>query len=438
MTPPIPPGPAPLRYRLSLQTYYGALRLLTPLIWQYFRRRARKDAAYADFPEERRGLGEPFVIADVWVHAVSMGELNSAVPLIRLLLEQGYRVVTTHATPAGRRAAERTFDAEITARRVAVRFAPIDLPKAWGHFLLGTQPKVGLVMEMEFWPGMIEAAALMDIPLCLANSQVPSKSYPRALRLAKGIGHPVARAAAVFAKSERMAERFRALGAGDVRVMGETRFDIPPNPSHVAAGEALKARLSRDVVTLASVVEGEEETYLQAIRAMGEAGAPPLFIWVPRAPELFEATAERLRGAGLRVAVRSKEISPDLTGLPDLGDVDVLLGDSFGEMFFYLAAADAVIVGGGFVEKGAHNVIEPLALGKPVITGPHVWTIEYPGVEAREAGVLTVCDTAEALPDEIAAALRGGGEAARAFHAENAGASQRMVEAILPLLEDKR
>ena len=136
--------------------------------------------------------------------------------------------------------------------------------------------------------------------------------------------------------------------------------------------------------------------------------------------------------------MRSKEISPDLTGLPDLGDVDVLLGDSFGEMFFYLAAADAVIVGGGFVEKGAHNVIEPLALGKPVITGPHVWTIEYPGVEAREAGVLTVCDTADALPDEIAAALRGGGEAARAFHAENAGASQRMVEAILPLLEDKR
>lgn len=428
-----PPG---LRYRAFLSAYSSLLRAGLPLVWHYFRRRAARDPRYGEHLKERRGEGDAFA-ADLWVHAVSLGELRSAEPLIRLCLDAGWRIVTTHATPAGRSAAEDAFADAIAEGRLAVRYAPVDVRSYWRRFIHGTRPRVGLVMEMEFWPNMIETAAEEGVSLYLANSQVPGRSFPRARRLAAVAGHPVARTKGVFAKSERMAERFRALGAREVEALGETRFDVPPPNSHVSAGVKFAERVGRRVVTFASVVAGEEATCLAAVRSLLSDRAPALIVWVPRAPELFEATAERLRAAGLSVATRTDAFDRDLNQTSDLSQVDVLVGNSFGEMFFYLAAADVVVVGGGFVEKGAHNVIEPLALAKPVITGPHVWTIEFPGVEAQEAGVLTVTDKA-GLADAIRLAMGNDGDAARRFHAKHGGASERIFSRIKPHVEDKR
>lgn len=287
-------------------------------------------------------------------------------------------------------------------------------------------------MEMEFWPWMIEAAGRAGVPLFLANSQIPSRSMGGMLRQAQIFGHPAARAACVFAKSERMAQRFRALGAARIEVMGETRFDIAPPTGQLDA--AKRTSWPREVVTFASVVAGEEEVFANAARALLDGLAPPLIVWVPRAPELFGATAERLAEAGFRVARRSEALGADLSG--DVAkDTEILVGDSLGEMFFYLAPAAAVVVGGGFVPKGAHNVIEPLALGKPVITGPQVWTIEYPAVEAQDAGVLTVTEPDD-LADAIRIAMSEGEGAAAAFHTANAGASDRIAERVMQAMED--
>lgn len=430
------PSPPGLRYRLFLAGYGALLAVGQPLIWRYFRKRAVKDARYGEKLEERRGQGAPFK-ADIWVHAVSLGEMTSAAPLVRLCLDGGYSVVTTHATPAGKAAAEKTFGAEIATGQMAVRYAPVDRRKYWRRFFSATTPRVGLVMEMEFWPAMLEAAAEAGVGLCLANSQVPSKSYGRALRVARLVGHPVTRAAAIFAKSARMAERFRALGARHVEAKGETRFDMAVPEAHLAAGRALGDHLAgRPVLTFASVVAGEERTYLEkAVHPLLAVSPKPLIIWVPRAPELFAQTIVDLRAEGLSVAARSEAFDDDLKARLDLSEVDILVGDSMGEMFFYMAPADAVVVGGGFLESGAHNVIEPLALGKPVITGPNVWTIEYPATEAREAGVLTICETPTELISVIRGAMAGGGSAASAFHAANSGASRRIFEAIAPLLK---
>lgn len=403
-----------------------------PLVWRYFRRRAGRDARYGAHLDERRGEGAAFE-ADVWLHAVSMGEMTSAAPLVRLCLDAGYRVVTTHATPAGREAAEKAFGTEIAAGRMAVRYMPVDRARYWRRFFAAVRPKVGLAMEMEFWPAMLEAARLAGVPLCLANSQVPSKSYPRARRVARLMGHPVTRAAAIFAKSERMAARFRALGAEPVAAMGETRFDIGGPAAQMEAGRAFGERLQRPVVTFASVVAGEEEFYLAAVRELLAGPDAPLVIWVPRAPEKFGATIMRLRAAGLKVAARSEVLSGDLSSDP--GDAEVLVGDSLGEMFFYMAPAAAVVVGGGFTPGGAHNIIEPLSLGKPVITGPETWSIEFPAIEALEAGVLTICERPEALARMLAGVMGTGSAAALAFHAANAGASARIFEAIRPLLK---
>lgn len=432
---PAEPRPPGLRYRLFLGGYSALMALGQPIVWRYFRRRAARDPRYGDRLEERRGAGEAFA-ADIWVHAVSMGEMTSAAPLVRLCLDAGHRVVTTHATPAGRATAERLFAPDIAASRLAVRYAPVDRRAWWDRFFDRVRPKVGLVMEMEFWPAMLEAAAGAGVPLCLTNSQVPSKSYPRARAVAALFGHPVARAAAVFAKSERMADRFRALGARQVLALGETRFDMAVPDDQLAAGKALKDAVNgRPVLTLASVVAGEEETYLDAaVRPLLRNTPKPLIIWVPRAPEVFTQTVNDLRSEDLRVATRTEAFDAELTLNADLSDIDILVGDSMGEMFFYLAPADAVIVGGGFLESAAHNVIEPLALGKPVITGPNVWTIEYPATEARAAGVLTVCDTPSELTTAIRDAMARGSASAGAFHAANSGASKRIFDAIRPLL----
>jgi 3-deoxy-D-manno-octulosonic-acid transferase len=262
---------------------------------------------------------------------------------------------------------------------------------------------------------------------------VPSKSFPRAARLSRLVGHPVAQAAAVFAKSEHIAQRFKALGAEPVFATGETRFDIPPPAQLIEAGRAIGQ--GRPVLTLASVVAGEEEVYLRAIREVLEGPDAPLVVWVPRAPEKFEAHAERLAAEGFRVLRRTDAFDDDLRPTADLAEAQILVGNSLGEMFFYLAPADAVIVGGGFIEKGAHNVIEPLSLGKPVITGPHVWTIEYPAVEAEAADVLTVVRQERDLVPAIRDAMQGGASRAEAFHAANQGASARIYAAIRPLLE---
>lgn len=430
-----PPGPAGLRYRLFLAAYSALLRLCLPLVWLYFRKRAGKDPLYGAHLDERRGAGAAFD-ADVWVHAVSLGEMTSAEPMVRAFLGRGQKVITTHATPAGRRRAEAEFAAEIAAGRMAARYAPVDLRSYWQRFFEQSTPRVGLVMEMEFWPGMIEAARMAGVSLSLANSQVPGKSFPRARRMATLVGHPVARAAAVFAKSEPMAARFRALGATDVRVVGETRFDIPPKDTLLDAAQ--RAFSGRRVVTLASVVAGEEPIYVDAVRDLLADDAVDLVIWVPRAPEKFADTAEMLAGEGFRIARRSDVFDAALTAIGNLDDTNVLVGDSFGEMFFYLAQAQAVVVGGGFVEAGAHNVIEPLALGKPVVTGPHVWTIEFPAVEAQAAGVLTVSETGSHLARDILATLGTGTRRAATFHAANAGASDRIVAAVMPLLDVRK
>lgn len=428
ITTPLNDRVAPLRYRMAIALYQAAWFISMPLVWKYFRRRAAGDPAYGEHLEERCGICSVSPV-DVWIHAVSLGEFRSAVPVIDALVAAGRRIVITHATPAGRRASTSYLSDAISRGQVAICYAPVDRLHFWARFFETTRPDVGLVFEMEFWPGMTEAAAQADVSLWFVNAQIPEKSFPSAQSTFRLLGaHPVTRAAGVLAKSSRMADRFRALSANVVEVTGETRFDIEPPEDQVAAGLNLRAFVGdRPVFVFASVVKGEEGTYLEACMQLAARHPKPLVIWVPRAPEAFQGTFDRLEQAGLRVVRRSSGFREDFEPLQSMDGVDVLLGDSFGEMFFYLAAADVVSVGGGFVEKGAHNVIEPLALGKPVIVGPHIWTIEFPGREARDSGVLRVCDDPTELATLLLEAKGASASAAEHFHRANLGASQKII-----------
>lgn len=433
------------RYRLALGLWRLAARLALPAVFLYFRRRARRDADYGARLEERLGRG-PVLRGAVVVHAVSLGEMRSAVPLVRALLDRGLPVVTTHLTPAGRRAALAAFGAEIAAGRLVARWLPLDHGPSWRRFLAACRPRAVIPLEIEIWPVMIDECARAGVPVVLANSQIPARSLPRARRLRRLLGaHPVGGVAAVLAKSDRHAARFRLLGAPRVEAAGELRFDQPVPPAQLAAAAALRPVPGRPVVALASVVAGEDAGYLaacsalqQGLRARGRRA--PLFLYVPRAPERFDASAALIAAAGQRVVRRSELLGPDLApragAAGALAAADVLLGDSLGEMYFYLALAQAVVVGGGFVPKGAHNVIEALALRKPVFVGPHVWTIEYPGEEAAAAGVLTVCPTVADLAGRLLDLLCDPGRLAamsaraESFFAEHAGAVPRILAAL--------
>jgi len=437
------------RLRLALLLYRALWWAALPLALLYLRARARRDPAYGHHIEERFGRG-PTIPGAVWVHAVSLGEMRSAVPLVRALLDRGERVVTTHLTPAGRRAAEAAFAPEIASDRLLARYLPLETGPAFRRFLAATRPPLALALEVEFWPVMIAEAARAGVPLWLVNSQVPGRSFPRARALARLLGHPVAGAAGVLAKSDLQAGRFRALGARVVHVTGELRFDQPVPPALTVAAARLRPHLGRPVVTVASVVEGEDALYIDLLRRLrAEAaarGAPaPLLVHVPRAPERFAEAGDLLEAAGLAVLRRSRALGPDLAGDPAaLAAADVLLGDSMGEMFFYLALADAAVAGGGFLPSGAHNVIEPLALCRPVFTGPHTWTIEYPAAEAEAAGVLAVCPDVPAMAARIAALLAdpaaGAALAAKAeaFFAAHSGATARTMAVLAPILDARR
>lgn len=427
----------PIINRSVVMTLYAGLWYVAlPFGLLYLLWRGLRDRGYLKHLPQRFGFGARFA-ADTWVHAVSLGEFRSGVPLIRQLLDRGDRVVITHMTPAGRRESERTFAHEITAGQVTIRWLPLEFSWAISGFLRRTTPARTLILEIEFWPLLFRQLLSSGVKVYPVNSQVPPKSFARAQQVKRWFGHPLQDATAAFVKSEAHAQRFRSLGAPQVQVTGELRFDQVPAPKQISAAALVAAQTEADlgtrpVITLSSVVEGEEATYLEALtRLQDHPAGRPLFIWVPRAPERFEATAELLEKAGWQVARRSEIFDPalSLTDEQALLNADILLGDSMGEMYFYLSLAGAVIIGGGFVPKGAHNVIEALSLAKPVFVGPHTWTIEFPFAEAKAADVAVQCADAAALAEALAAPGDVAAKA-KAFLAAHQGASARTIEAI--------
>ncbi len=425
--------------RLFLALWSALWTLTLPLILFYLRRRGRKDPLYAQHLPERFGRYPRPLPGAVWIHAVSLGEMRSAVPLVRALLDRGETVVTTHFTPAGRREATRTFAAEIAAGRMAAVWVPLELSWCFKHFFRAFRPKLGLVMEVEIWPRMVSAARAAGVPLFMCNAGYPSKSVARDARFP--LRPAVMRGfAGALVKSQMQAGRFAAIGVRNIHVTGELRFDQPVPPALPAAAAAARPLLAGDrpVITFASVVEGEDETYLAAIETALKGPNPPFIVYVPRKPERFGETARLIEARGLRTLRRTRIFDENLRPR-DIPQADILIGDSLGEMYFYLALADRVVTGGGFTPHGAHNIIEPLALGRPVIVGPAIHTIEYPAEEAIAAGVCFHAQT----PEDLSRALTPQGwpgptEAEiAAFLQAHSGAAARTLAAIAPLLTSR-
>ena len=417
----------------AFMAFYRLLWLiLMPLVLFYLKWRARREPMYTSNIKERFGFGVKQTGEWVWVHAVSLGEFRSAIPLIDELLARSQRVLITHFTPASRQVSMDHYGDQIAEGMVVVSWIPFDYSMAFKRFFRRFSITYGLVMEVEFWPGMIMSARAANIPLFLCNGQYPNKSYERDKHRVLSSRDIVPGFAGVLVKSNRMAEPFRELGLDKIAITGEMRFEQPINQSHIDAAVRVRSQLSgRPVLTFASAVKDEDALFIAAIQSLKSRMPEALIIYVPRKPEHFDRAADLIQASGLSVARRSaifdSAFEPNHALL-----CEVLLGDSLGEMHFYLALADQIVVGGGFVPQGSHNIIEPLSLGKPTLVGPNTWTIDFPAIEAIEAGVVR-----QVSANELADALLdlSGYASADAFLSSMGGSVAKTLDAVSDFLE---
>ncbi len=345
--------------------YTALLYLITPIVIGRLLWRSRSIRGYRQRIPERFGLvaNPPSGIA-VWVHAVSVGEALAALPMIReLIAEHGeQRVWVTSTTPTG---SERVIAA--LGSQVMHSYAPYDLPGAVSRFLDRIRPERVVVIETELWPNLFDALHKKQIPLLIANARLSPRSFRGYSRVGGFARSVLSNTSLVAAQSTADAERFSQLGAPRVVTTGNIKFDVEPPSEQIAAGTRLRENigLQRPVWIAASTHEGEESGALDAHAHVINHFPDALLILVPRHPQRFESVAREVRDSGLRFSMRS-----NLPG--SLDDIQVLLGDSLGEMWMYLQAGDVVFVGGSLVEVGGHNVLEPAALSRAVIFGPHM------------------------------------------------------------------
>jgi 3-deoxy-D-manno-octulosonic-acid transferase len=432
-----------------LLLYRVAWVFLLPLYVTYIMWRSRRDPLYSQYLLERFAIYKKKIPQNaIWLHAVSLGETRSASALITRLLNRGDKVIVTNFTPTGRRAAEQLFAPEIASGQMAVVWVPFDMMWTYRRFLRACRPRIGLTLEVEIWPSMIFATKRAGVPLYMCNGQYASQSLARdsrGLRIRQRVMRGLAGA---FVKSRSHAERFSQIGLQNVTITGELRFDQPiPQDQIDIAAQVRHTSLGawQDVIVIASGVEGEEDLYINLIKTVHAAAnlkgcQPPLFVYVPRAPERFDILAEKLTIAGIKYIRRSQYSTPDLRSKQPFfsSSPAVFLGDSLGEMFFYLSLSDRVVVGGGFTPRGAHNVIEPLTLKKPVLTGPFVRTIEYPFVEAEAAGIASMVDDIEELAMALSAPLENIDLQINTFLKEHSGADCRTLAAIDIVLKNSQ
>ena len=422
------------------RTLYTVLfHLGLPLIALRLWLRARKAPAYAQRIGERfaRGL-PPMQRGGIWVHAVSVGESIAAAPMIRALLARYPQlpITITCMTPTGSERIRSMFDNE---PRVQHCYLPYDFPWAAGRFLDHIQPKIGVIMETELWPNHIHQCAKRGIATVLANARLSERSARGYGRFA-GLTRPMlAEMSLIAVQTETEAQRFRELGARPecVTVTGSIKFDLTIDPQlleRAAQQREAWQTAQRPVWIAASTHVGEDEVVLSAHRELLTKHPDALLILVPRHPERFDSVFELSRQQGFNSVRRSK-------AEPVVSDTCVLVGDTMGELLFLYALADIAFVGGSLVPNGGHNLLEPAALDKPVLSGPHLFNFLEIAAMLRNAGALEEVSDAAGLAATVQRLIeqpeqaKTMADAGLAVMKANQGALQKLLDGIGRLIE---
>jgi len=411
--------------------YSAVLYLLTPLYLAYLYWRGRRAPAYRDRWAERFGYYDIDVQdGPIWIHAVSVGEAQAALPMIQKLKERfpNHPVLVTTTTPTGSTRVKESLGDEVLHV-----YAPYDVPCAVGRFMTTMTPSIAIFMETEIWPNMIHACNESGIPVVLANARMSQGSANGYAKLGSFMRHVMSQINLIAAQSQSDAARLIGLGAqlDAVHVTGSVKFDMHLPASIKEQGEVLRRDwgVNRSIWIAASTRQGEDEQILDAFAQVCHARPEALLVLVPRHPERFDSVAALCEKRGYKIRRRSEHAPCDET-------IDIYLGDTMGDLTLFYAAADVAFIGGSLVSTGGQNPIEAAALGLPVIMGPSLYNFSEVTRMLREREALTIVNDSEQLAATVLdyfhdATLRGKhGENAYAVVQRNRGAMERLLSLV--------
>ncbi len=384
----------------------------------------------------RLGWGRTVASGSLWVHAVSVGEVAAAGPVLRRLAADypQRQLLLTTSTATGRRQALALY-----GRLADIRYVPYDLPGCVRRFLRRAQPQIGIILETEIWPTLYQACGRHDIPLVIASARLSERSVRR-FQWARGLVRDVLGAAHVhvMAQSADDAARFIALGANPTRtrVCGNVKYDQKVDPAALSAAGDLRRLLGaeRPVWVAGSTHDGEEIAVLDAHRRVRAECPSALLVLAPRHPPRFEAVAQLLERSGMTYVRRTKHLLVT-------AETDVLLLDTLGELVRYYAAADLSFVGGSLVPIGGHNLLEPLSVRCAVLTGPSNSNDAPTARMLRAVGAIEVvsdaADLARAVTERFgnAAISRKAVDAGTTVLDSNRGAVDLLCQTLRPLID---
>lgn len=411
--------------------YSTAIYLLSPVFMLYLLWRSRRAPSYRQRWAERFGFYKTDACpSSIWIHAVSVGEVQAATPLIKHLHDThpGTNIVITTTTPTGSAQVQETW-----GDSVIHVYAPYDMPDAINRFLRAMRPTLAIFMETEIWPNILYACTRHNIPTVLANARMSQRSASGYRKLGGFMRQTMARIDAVAAQSQDDAARLIGLGVRTeaVHITGSIKFDIQLAASLQEEAAVLRRDwgVERSVWIAASTRLGEDELILSAFAMVKHARPEALLVIVPRHPERFDSVASLCEKRGFNLVRRSAHQVCDK-------EVDIYLGDSMGELTLFYAASDIAFIGGSLVPTGGQNPIEAAALGLPILIGPHCYNFVDVTRLLREQDAAVEVSDYEQLASIVIDYCRqpnlrhSRGEHARAVVERNRGAVNRLINVI--------
>ena len=419
-----------MRFAYNLLTYL----LLVPYALYWLLRGLWNRSYWYKLPE-RFGLGYRRLESCIWVHAVSVGEVVAATPLIRSLMNTypDKQLLVTTVTPTGAARVESTF-----GDTVDHSFIPFETPDAINRFFSAKNPEIAMITETEIWPNLYHGCGVRKVPLVLISARISPKSVKSYRKLLPLFRETLSHGIVIAAQTRADAVRFLSLGAAPerTRVTGNIKFDVELPPMLRADGEALRTELfpGRPVWVAASTHEGEEAQVLDAHSRVLQSVPDALLILVPRHPQRFDGVRNVVQRRGFEVVSRTE-------GRAVPADCPVFLGDTMGEVPLFYSAADVAFVGGSLVPIGGHNLLEPAAAGVAVLTGPHNFNAQEIADMLLHKDACRVVDSSDELADALVMLFGDDDERGRMVEhasdvlAANRGALARLLDMIQPLVD---
>ncbi|MFZ9051790.1 MAG: lipid IV(A) 3-deoxy-D-manno-octulosonic acid transferase [Woeseiaceae bacterium] len=417
--------------------YNLLIYLLQIPIAAYWLLRGIAKRSYRSKIGQRLGFGYPELNSCIWIHAVSVGEVQAAVPLVREIARRfpDRSLLVTTVTPTGAERVEALFGDTVTHS-----YIPFEMPVAVDHFFAAVKPELALVMETEIWPNLYRACGVRDIPLILVSARISPRSVGGYRRFMPLFRETLSHGIIIAAQSEADADRFRELGASPIRtwVTGSIKFDIELPAGLAERGQAFRAQTfgDRPVWVAASTHDREEQKVLDAHRRVQEKHPDALLVLVPRHPERFAEVGELVTKLGFSCVSRTG-------GQACNAETEVFLGNTMGELPLFYAASDVAFVGGSLVKIGGHNLLEPAALGLPIVSGPHVFNAQEIADMFADLGACRIVDNPGELANAISELLGNKALAAelgsqgRELLQQNRGALARLLGLLEPLLGEE-